>query len=31
MDTKMSINIKYRIISNDKDRPVNHCDLTGTH
>ena len=31
MDSKISINVKYSRISNDKDRHVNHCDFTGTH
>ena len=30
MDTKMSANVKYSIISNNKDKLVNHCDVTGT-
>ena len=31
MDTKMSVNVKYSRIPNNKDRHVNHYDVTGTH
>ena len=29
MDTKMSVNMKYSMISNNNDRLVNHCDVFG--
>ena len=31
MDTKLSKYLKYSIISNNKDRFANHCDVTETH
>ena len=31
MDKKMSVTVKHSKISNNKDRHVNHCDVTGIH
>ena len=31
MDKKTSVSVKYSIFSNNKDRHVNHCDVSGTY